>query len=93
MSSASKLCRAVSLRALGGRTLLARRALGLGSKASDNDPVALQRAKERQLDAARRMDDPGDGAFRLAWSEALASDSEAVVSELHGSGSLRIRND
>lgn len=53
------------------------RAFGLGSHVSNNNPDVLQKAKDEQVEAAKKLDE-GDGTV-LAWSEVLASDSEATV--------------
>jgi hypothetical protein len=52
--------------------------LGIGSHMSDNDPVVLEKEKKRSL-AKEHL--PGGGGVPdvEGWSEALASDSEAVV--------------
>jgi hypothetical protein len=52
--------------------------LGIGSHMSDNDPVVLEKEKQRSL-AKEHL--PGGGGVPdvEGWSEALASDSEAVV--------------
>ena len=52
--------------------------LGIGSHMSDNDPVVLEKEKQRSLSKEHL---PGGGGVPdvEGWSEALASDSEAVV--------------
>lgn len=52
--------------------------LGIGSHMSDNDPVVLEKEKQRNL-AKEHLPGGGGTPDAEGWNEALASDSEAVV--------------